>query len=110
MIIPYDIPHTYVARNDRALTTVSKPVTINVLENDTDYSVPDLDDRSNLHVFSAAGSRRGSVEIVENGTAIRYTPNQDFQGTDHVTYLVKHRDARRGENIVSARVDIEVGQ
>ncbi|WP_432199573.1 Ig-like domain-containing protein [Erythrobacter sp. W53] len=68
------------AVNDAATTDEEVPVNINVLGNDTD---PDGDP---LTVISASAPN-GTVVIEADGT-LTYTPNDDFNGTDTITYEI----------------------
>jgi len=71
---------TPVAQDDSATTVANQPVTINVIGNDTD---PDGD---NLTIRSVTQPTNGSVSISNN--QLVYTPNQDFVGTDTLTYTI----------------------
>lgn len=75
-----------VATNDRAFTTANRPVDIQVLANDTDPNAGDM-----LTVSIASQPAFGTVMVINNGTAIRYTPNGAVQN-DSFTYRVT--DAR----------------
>jgi CshA-type fibril repeat protein len=85
-----------VATNDVATTDEDTPVTIDVLANDND---PDGD---NLTV-TVASAPNGSVIINADGT-VTYTPNQDFNGTDTITYKIS--DGNGGTS--TATVDVTV--
>ncbi len=69
------------AVNDNALTTSGTPVTINVLENDSD---PNGDA---LTVTSFNQGANGEVKT--EGQNLVYTPVAGFMGTDTFTYVVK---------------------
>jgi hypothetical protein len=71
-----------IATNDRAFATANRPVDIQVLANDTD---PDAGDPLTLSIESQPSS--GTVMLINNGTAIRYTPNGAVQN-DSFTYRV----------------------
>jgi hypothetical protein len=71
-----------VASNDRAFTTTGRSVDIQVLANDTD---PDAGDTLTVSIESQPSF--GTVMLINNGTAIRYTPNGPVQN-DSFTYRV----------------------
>ncbi len=66
---------------DNAATSVGRPVTINVLGNDSD---PDGDAITLSSVSTPANGRT----FIENGRVV-YTPNAGFSGTDTFTYVVR---------------------
>ncbi|NTY21888.1 tandem-95 repeat protein, partial [Pseudomonas sp. UMC3103] len=69
-----------VAKPDNASTQEDKPVTLNVLANDSDV------DGDALSVTSASASN-GSVTINTDGT-LTYTPKANFSGSDSITYTI----------------------
>ncbi|MEG7360272.1 retention module-containing protein [Pseudomonas citronellolis] len=69
-----------VAKPDNASTQEDKPVTLNVLANDSDI------DGDSLSVTSASASN-GSVTINTDGT-LTYTPKANFSGSDSITYTI----------------------
>ena len=84
-----------VAQNDSATTDQGTPVTIDVLENDTD---PDGDQ---INLMAAGEPANGSV-LIENGSVI-YTPDEGFSGTDSFTYMIFD-----GFNFSEATVEVTV--
>jgi len=70
-----------IAIEDIATTNENEPVTIDVLENDTDVDSPVLD------VISTTEPNNGSVEINDDNS-ITYTPNLGFKGEDRFTYTI----------------------
>ncbi len=86
-----------IAVNDTASTSEDLPVNIPVLGNDSD---PDGD----MLTVTTASAANGSVVIQPNGT-IDYTPNQDFNGTDTITYTIS--DGNGGT--ATATVTVTVG-
>ena len=70
-----------VAENDAGDTFRNTPLTVDVLGNDTDANVGDT-----LTIKSIGSPANGGASIVGGG--IRYTPSQDFSGTDSFTYEV----------------------
>ncbi|MBI3254777.1 MAG: Ig-like domain-containing protein, partial [Nitrosarchaeum sp.] len=69
-----------IARNDTASTLENTPVTILVLNNDSDI------DGDLLTVNSITQGTNGT--ITTNGTAVTYTPKLNFNGTDSFTYTI----------------------
>ncbi|MEX1020622.1 MAG: DUF4397 domain-containing protein [Litorilinea sp.] len=63
---------------DVAITPEDTPITINVLENDT------APPSTTLTLVAVTNPGSGTAEIVDN--QIRYTPDQDFHGTDTFAY------------------------
>ncbi len=86
-----------VAVNDSASTSEDLPVNIPVLANDND---PDGD----ILTVTTASAANGTVVIQPDGT-IDYTPNQDFNGTDTITYTIS--DGNGGTS--TATVTVTVG-
>ncbi|MFT4924839.1 MAG: putative delta-60 repeat protein [Phenylobacterium sp.] len=68
-----------VAVNDSAITDINTPVTINVLENDSDIDGDPLS-------ITAATAGTGSVIISNN--ALIYTPATNFNGQDNIDYTI----------------------
>lgn len=69
-----------IAQNDTASTPEDTPVTIPVLNNDSDV------DGDLLTVNSVTQGTNGT--ITTNGTTVIYTPNLNFNGTDSFTYTI----------------------
>ncbi|RCU49998.1 hypothetical protein DU002_10255 [Corallincola holothuriorum] len=69
------------ANSDTAVTTISQPVEIDVLANDT---VPN-GELSLTEIFRDA--RNGTAQIIDG--KVLYTPNADFYGTDYFSYSVE---------------------
>jgi len=74
-----------VAVDDAAETTVNRPVTINVLGNDSD---PDGDV---ISVESVTPAVEGTVTVNDDGT-ITYTPSPEFEGPDTFEYTISDVD------------------
>jgi hypothetical protein len=70
-----------VVADDAAATQENKPVSVNVLANDSD---PDGDA---LEIVALGVAPNGRVVAKKNG-AVSYKPNQGFAGTDQFTYTV----------------------
>lgn len=86
------------AVNDSITTDEDTPVTIGVLSNDGD---PDGDlDSTSLAIVS--GPSHGAASV--SGTSIRYTPDQNFNGADGLTYRV----CDAGGRCATAQVSITV--
>ena len=75
------VENTVIATNDEVTTELGTPVVIPVLTNDTD---PQGD---NFTVTSVTNPTNGTVTINPDGT-ITYTPNDNFVGTDTITYTI----------------------
>ena len=73
-----------VALDDTAAVDEDNPVTINVLENDTDPDGGALSIDSST--FPVAAPSNGAAAI--DGTSVVYTPNENFFGEDTFTYHV----------------------
>lgn len=86
------------ARNDSATTDEDIPVTIGVLSNDDD---PD-DNLDSASLAVVSGPSHGAASV--SGTSIRYTPDQDFNGADKLTYRV----CDAGHRCATAHVSITV--
>ena len=71
-----------VANNDYAYTTLSNPVWINVLANDSDA------DSDVLHVASIGPTPDGTVSITNGATVLVFTPKDGFAGDTQFTYSV----------------------
>uniref|UniRef100_UPI001C44CF50 tandem-95 repeat protein n=1 Tax=Pseudomonas sp. RW407 TaxID=2202894 RepID=UPI001C44CF50 len=69
-----------VAKADSASTQEDKPVTLNVLANDSDV------DGDTLSVTSASATN-GSVTLNSDGT-LTYTPKANFSGSDTISYTI----------------------
>ncbi|RNM05153.1 tandem-95 repeat protein, partial [Dickeya undicola] len=69
-----------VAGTDTAATSQNIPVTVNVLNNDSDVDGDTL-------TVTAASADHGTVVINPDGT-LTYTPDTNYSGTDTVTYTV----------------------
>lgn len=101
-----DVP---VARDDGAVTDEDTPVTIDVLNNDSDADGDtdlnhDTDPSSeNLTILSTALVDNGSVEIV--GKQLKYTPSANWNGREEFEYTI--RDS--AGNTASAEVAVVVG-
>ncbi len=69
-----------IARNDTASTLEDTPVTIPVLNNDSDV------DSDLLTIHSITQGANGTVTT--NSTTVTYTPHLNFNGTDSFTYTI----------------------
>ncbi|RYP82255.1 tandem-95 repeat protein [Nocardioides guangzhouensis] len=67
-------------KDDRATTGAGQPVTVDVLDNDTD---PDGDD---LTLVSVSGAQHGTAEVIDG--RVVYTPDQGWAGDDTMSYVV----------------------
>jgi hypothetical protein len=71
-----------IASDDSAYTTLTQPVLVKVLENDSDI------DSSNLNVGSVGTASHGTVTIRPDGKGVIYTPANGYSGNDQFTYTV----------------------
>ena len=69
-----------VAVNDSDSTHEDTPIELKVLENDTDIDGDTL-------TITAAAANNGTV-VINQGSTLTYTPNQDFIGDDVITYTI----------------------
>ena len=76
-VTPVDDPPT--AAPDSASTTEDTPVTISVLDNDTDID-------STLQISGVAEPQHGTATV--EGNTVRYTPKRNFNGSDQFTYTL----------------------
>jgi Ca2+-binding RTX toxin-like protein len=95
-IVGDDINLDPTAGNDAATTDEDKPVTINVLANDTD---PNGDTLS----VTEATAEHGTVTINADGT-LTYTPDADYNGSDTITYKVDDGNGGTDEATVAVTV------
>ncbi len=85
-----------VAADDTATTDEDTAITIDVLGNDTDV------DGDTLTITNVSDPANGTAEIV--GGKVVYTPNQDFNGTDTLTYTVS--DGNGGTDTATVTVNV----
>ncbi|MCX7559949.1 Ig-like domain-containing protein [Sulfitobacter sp. F26204] len=85
------------ANPDTAETPEDTPVTIDVLDNDTDPQDDPLTIRE-----ASVPEEQGTVEIVDN--ELVFTPAEDFNGPVDITYIVEDPDGNADEGTV--RVDV----
>ncbi len=85
-----------VATNDSATTNEDTAVTIDVLDNDSDV------DGDTLTVKSVANPPNGSAIIVDGG--VRYTPDQDYHGTDQFTYEISDEQNTTANGVVNISI------
>jgi hypothetical protein len=85
--------------DDHIVVSTGRATTLQVLTNDTDpYGHP-------LVVTAASPTGHGSIGVAAGGTALTYTPDPGFTGTDATTYTVTSSAGAVGH----AHVTIEVG-
>jgi filamentous hemagglutinin family protein len=85
-----------VAIADKATAFLNRPVTINVLKNDTDPDSGDV-----LTAIEGTLPKNGTLVLNENGT-FTYTPNEGYLGDDSFTYAITD-----GAN-TSAEVEVKI--
>ena len=74
------------AADDQATTPEDQAIEIPVLDNDTDL------DGDRLRVQSVSPARHGAAEVAADGANISYTPDANYHGPDHFTYVVADPD------------------
>jgi hypothetical protein len=75
------------ANDDFAQTNMNAPVTINILDNDTDPDGPNKLNPASVTIL--LGPSHGSASIDTSTGAVTYTPLPGFFGTDAFSYTVK---------------------
>ena len=85
-----------VAVDDTATTSEDTPVTIDILNNDSD---PDGD---TLTVISVTQGAHGSV--INNGSDVTYTPDPSFSGVDSFTYTIS--DGHGGTDTATVTITV----
>jgi hypothetical protein len=90
---------TPLAADDFASTDLEKPVTIDILRNDTRFTIDRLDS-----VDIVSQPNHGSVHINGQNEAV-YTPDNGFSGFDSFTYRITDGDGDTSEATVTIRVD-----
>ena len=88
------------AVDDTDSTAEDTAVTVNVTANDTDV---DLAYGDTLAVTSVGAAAHGTTEIVEGG--VRYTPAENWSGTDSFTYTITDTDGERDTATVTVTVN-----
>lgn len=82
---------------DTAVTDEDTPVTIPVLDNDTDPNNDTL-------TVTDGSATHGTVTVNDDGS-ITYTPDQDYNGEDTITYTVRDPDGNTGTSTVTVTVN-----
>lgn len=75
--------HRPIAGNDQAVTLITDPIVINVLDNDMDED----GDQLTIQSIDTTGTI-GTVMIDPGDTTVTYTPDSIFIGIDHFYYIV----------------------
>ena len=87
---------TPIVGDDVATTPEDTPVTIPVLDNDSDPTGQPL-------TITTATAPNGTVAINDDGT-LTYTPNPDYNGPDEITYTVTDPDGNEATGVVAVEV------
>ena len=87
-----------VANDDSASTSPNTPVTVSVLDNDTDS------DNDLLTVTGASTPAHGTT-VVNAGTTVTYTPDNGYSGPDSFTYDVSDGNGGTASATVSVLVN-----
>jgi len=90
------VNHPPVANDDPASTAEDQPVTVYVLENDSDV------DGDTLTVDSVTQGANGAV--TNNGSNVTYTPDADYCGIDSFAYTVS--DGKDGSDTATVTIDV----
>ena len=90
-----------VAVDDEAATVPDVPVTVGVLDNDTDA------EGDALAVVAVTEPANGTATVVEDGAAVRYAPAAAFVGVDTFVYTVS--DGQGGTATATVTVRVGVG-
>jgi VCBS repeat-containing protein len=88
-----------IAVNDSQQVLMNTPRRLPVLANDSD---PDGDP---LTITAVGTPANGSAQIIENGQALRYTPNAGYQGPDSFTYTIS--DGRGGTATATVTLTVD---
>jgi hypothetical protein len=86
------------ATRDEGSTGEEKPVTINVLANDSDF------DEDSLSIVSVSDGRNGTASIASDST-VRYVPDPDFDGEDKFSYTVSDGRGGTAKGVVNVFVN-----
>ncbi|MDE0224681.1 MAG: Ig-like domain-containing protein [Gammaproteobacteria bacterium] len=86
-----------VAIADTAATDEDEPVTLDVLENDTDV------DGDSLHIESVSQPEHGTARIAAEGL-VAYAPNTNWHGTDRFAYVVADGNGGTAQATVAINV------
>ena len=87
------------ASNDTATTDEDTPLTIDVLANDSDIDAGDT-----LTISASGGDPDGTVEIINEGSSIRFSPAANWNGSTSFTYTIKDS----GDATATATVSVTV--
>ncbi len=86
-----------VATDDSVIATGTEPLTINVINNDSDS------DGSVLSIVSVTQGQNGSV-IINSGGTVTYQANLGFMGTDTFTYTIEDEEGAQSTAVVTVAV------
>lgn len=92
-----------VAAADLVTTDEDTPITISVLANDLDADLSFEGDT--LNVVSATSPAHGTTALNAGKTAVIYTPNENWNGSDSFSYTMKDAAGRTSTATVSVTVD-----
>jgi hypothetical protein len=82
MITVTQVNDAPIANDDSGYTTLTQPVLVKVLDNDSDI------DSATLNVGSVSTASHGTVTIRPDGKGVVYTPATGYSGNDQFTYTV----------------------
>ncbi len=96
LVIVHPVNDKPVAANDTVVTNEDIPIQFNVLTNDSDLE-------SSVSVLSMGSADNGELVWLGGGN-YRYTPNEDWNGTETISYAIMDSDAETA----SAEIAIQV--
>ncbi|MXZ74354.1 MAG: tandem-95 repeat protein, partial [Gemmatimonadetes bacterium] len=86
------------AVDDTATTDEDVALTVDVLANDSDP------EGTGLRVSSVSAAENGTTEVAADGGAVRYTPDENWYGTDRFTYAAEDGNGAATEAAVEVTV------
>lgn len=95
-----------VANNDSATTGPGEPVTIRVLDNDTDVD----GDTLSVVAGSVTDPANGAAALKADGRTVTYTPAEGFHGQDRFTYEVSDGDVNTADDMATVTVTVGLGR
>ncbi len=97
--IPVDNNNIPIATDDNINTPVNTPITVDILENDSDPN----GDRITIDQFDSTSSNGGTVSLDQD--QLVYTPPADFSGIDTFTYTITDDNGGSDTAIVTVNID-----
>jgi len=88
------------AVDDEAEVEWNESITVDVLANDSD-----ADGWQSLTITQKSDGSNGTVEIIENNTKVRYSPDEQWFGEDEFTYTIS--DGHGGSDTATVNVTVD---